>query len=174
MLLTSASGMLTSFVIITILSARYDATRDGSFGVAVIVFLFVFFGFYSSALTPYLFAYPAEVLQYSLRARGMALLTWLTSIALIFNIWINPIALESIGWRLYLVYIGVLVLILINFHFAYPETKGRTIEEVAEIFDGHSVLDPVLPASGPPSPGSVTIHSAKDQHKDEKPTISIA
>ena len=91
---------------------------------------------YDIAWTPLNIAYTAEVLPYHLRARGMALWQMSTAGALCINTWVNPIALASIGYYYYIVYIGALVYLLIVAYFTFPETKGLSLEEVAERFDG--------------------------------------
>lgn len=53
-----------------------------------------------------------------------------------FNTFVNPIALDAIGWRYYIVFIVVLVLFAVTAFFFYPETKGYSLEQVAVIFDG--------------------------------------
>jgi hypothetical protein len=63
-----------------------------------------------------------------------------TICAAFFNIFVNPIALEAIAWKYYLVFIAVLLLFCVTAYFLYPETKGYTLEQVAIIFDGPARL----------------------------------
>ena len=64
-------------------------------------------------------------------------MTWCSSfIAIFFNIFINPIALESIAWRYYLVFVAVLLVMGVVIYFYYPETRGHTLEQMAVLFDG--------------------------------------
>ena len=86
--------------------------------------------------TPLIIAYPAEIWPYQLRARGIALTQMSTYGAIFFNIFVNPIALESIGWKYYLVFAVILVVITVTVYFFYPETKGHSLEEMAVVFDG--------------------------------------
>ena len=51
----------------------------------------------------------------------------------------NPIALDAIQWKFYFVYIGTLAAMLPTIWFLFPETKGRTLEEIAVVFDGPGV-----------------------------------
>jgi hypothetical protein len=51
-----------------------------------------------------------------------------------------PIAFAAIGWRYYLVYIATLTVSLGLIWRFFPETQGRTLEEVAVVFDGPGVL----------------------------------
>ncbi|KAF0332643.1 sugar transporter [Colletotrichum asianum] len=140
--LTSASVMLTSFIIVTGLSAKFTETASSSVGMAVIPFLFIFFAGYDIAMTPFLTAYPCEIWQYSLRSRGLTV-TWCASVVAIFiNTFVNPIALEAIAWKYYIVFIVVLFCLLIVSYLYYPETRGHTLEQIAVIFDGDSAAAP--------------------------------
>lgn len=58
-----------------------------------------------------------------------------TGLALCFNQLVNPIALAAIGWKYYLVYVAVLVVVIGLLYFFLPETKGLTMEEVTGLFD---------------------------------------
>lgn len=51
----------------------------------------------------------------------------------------NSIALDNIGWYYYLVFVGILVIVNIVSWLFFPETKGFSLEEVAEIFDGINI-----------------------------------
>jgi predicted permease len=57
-----------------------------------------------------------------------------------FNTFANPIALEAIEWRYYIVFIVVLLVFGLTAYFYYPETKGYTLEQMAVIFDGPDAL----------------------------------
>jgi H+/Cl- antiporter ClcA len=57
-------------------------------------------------------------------------------IAIFINTFVNPIALEAIHWKYYIVFIIILALLFITVYFFYPETRGHTLEQMAVIFDG--------------------------------------
>lgn len=66
-------------------------------------------------------------------------MTWMSTICpACFNIFVNPIALQAIACRYYLVFIAVLVTFGVSAWFLYPETKGYTLEQMAIVFDGPS------------------------------------
>lgn len=66
-----------------------------------------------------------------------------TATAVFFNIFVNPIALESIQWRYYLVYVFILAACGFVNYFMFPETRGHSLEEMAHVFGDE---DTVVPA----------------------------
>ncbi|GAB1198743.1 general substrate transporter [Aspergillus pseudonomiae] len=134
--LASAVVMFVSYVLVTALSGSFSATHHVATGAAVIPFLFIFFAGYGLCLTPLLTAYPCEIWPFRLRSRGLTV-AWVASIcAIFFNTFVNPIALDAIEWKYYIVFIVVLLIFGVTAYFFYPETKGYTLEQIAVIFDG--------------------------------------
>ncbi|KAL8335073.1 hypothetical protein RB598_009327 [Gaeumannomyces tritici] len=135
-----ASGiiMLVSYIIITGLSGSFAETKHTPTGLAVVPFLFVYFLGYDIALTPLLVSYPVEIWPYALRARGLSVTLVTALFVLFFNTFVNPIALDAISWKYYIVFVAVLVAFVLSVYFTYPETRGRTLETMAELFDGDS------------------------------------
>lgn len=83
-------------------------------------------------------AYPVEIWPYTLRSRGLSV-AWLSAIgALIFNTFVNPIALSAIGWKYYFVFVAILICYALTSYFFYPETKGYSLENMALLFEGDS------------------------------------
>lgn len=66
-------------------------------------------------------------------------MTFSTQTALFFNIFVNPIALDAIGWKYYLVYVGILIIVTVTVYFFYPETNGHSLEEMVRVFDGNDI-----------------------------------
>ncbi|OAL28490.1 hypothetical protein AYO20_09438 [Fonsecaea nubica] len=169
--MTSCIGMLVSYVIITGLSGSFANTGKGATGIAVIPFLFLYYGSYDIAFTPLVISYTCEIWPYRLRARGLTVCSISTMLALFFNIFVNPIALGNIGWKYYIVFVALLIVITLTAWFAYPETKGYTLEEMAVIFDGEQAEVPevtdtarkVAEATGVDKTGLTTTHVEKLQ-----------
>ncbi|KAK0288086.1 hypothetical protein LTR91_008546 [Friedmanniomyces endolithicus] len=136
--LLSASGMLVSFVVVTALSAVFAEHGIAAAGSATVAFLFIFFGFYDIAFTPLSIAYPVEILPFRLRAKGLSVNLTTVFGAGFFNQYVNPIALDAIQWKFYFVYIVTLSAMIPTIYFLFPETKGRTLEEIASVFDGQA------------------------------------
>ncbi|KAI5477364.1 hexose transporter [Pseudohyphozyma bogoriensis] len=133
--LTSTIGMLVSYIIVTALSATYARTPNQGVGYGVIVFLFIFFAFYDIALTPLTVGYPTEILPTKARAKGLGIEYLCVYIALVFNSYLNPIALDALGWKYYLVYVFILAAMVVTVYFFFPETRGKSLEEISDIFD---------------------------------------
>ena len=99
--ISSCVGMLLFFIFQTVCSARYTITRSDSAAHAVIAFIFLFYASYDIAFSPLVVSYTLEILPYHLRAKGFTVFSLSISLAIIFNQYVNPIALDKIGWRYY-------------------------------------------------------------------------
>ncbi|KAH6879892.1 general substrate transporter [Thelonectria olida] len=141
--LTSTCGMFVAFIIWTILAALNQQREESNrgLGIGVVVMVFIFLGFYNFAMNPLPIAYLLEVLPYTLRAKGLTLFNLAQYGSSMFNGFVNPVALDAIGWKYYIVFVCGLVLWLVIFYFAYPETRGLSLEEVSQVFDGKEALD---------------------------------
>ncbi|CAD6593675.1 MAG: hypothetical protein ASARMPRED_007806 [Alectoria sarmentosa] len=118
----------------------------------VIAFCYLLVLTYSITLAPIAWVYAAEVWSLETRATGMALASianWLFNFAIGFFI---PPAFENISWKLFIIF-GVLCFgAAVQAYFTYPETAGKTIEEIEMLFSkgaikpwktkpGNSLLD---------------------------------
>ncbi|OJJ71233.1 hypothetical protein ASPBRDRAFT_66226 [Aspergillus brasiliensis CBS 101740] len=134
--MTSASIMLTAFILITGLSGSFASSGNGAVGIAVIPFVFIYYLGYDIALTPMFTAYPCEIWPFSLRSQGLGI-AWVSSIGCtVFNTFVNPIALSAIHWKYYFVFVAVLIGYWVTAYFFYPETRGYSLEHIAIILDG--------------------------------------
>ncbi|KAH8111990.1 hexose transporter [Phellopilus nigrolimitatus] len=139
--LISTAGMLLFFVLQTVCSSQYALHQNKSAGNAVIAFIFLFSAAYSIAWQPLITSYTIEILPFNLRAKGYTVFAFALSASLVFNQYINPIALAAISWKYYIVYCAWIAFELVFVYFFVVETKNRTLEETSVIFDGaESVL----------------------------------
>lgn len=110
--------------------------------------LVIFNASYAIAWTPLVTSYPIEVLPFSLRAKGYTICIFFVSAAVVFNQYINPIALAAIGWKYYIVYCAWIAFELVFVYFFIVETKGRTLEETAlyvtQLLSAYESLTPPL------------------------------
>ncbi|KAL1866872.1 hypothetical protein Daus18300_006575 [Diaporthe australafricana] len=138
--LTSCVGMLVSFIVETIGSAQYAKTESTAAGHAVIVFIFIYFIFYNLGFCGLLVSYSTEILPYRIRAKGLTVMFLFVDIALWFNQYVNPIALEAITWKYYLVYVCWITFETFVVWKWFIETKNTPLEEIAKFFDGDSAI----------------------------------
>ncbi|EEU33403.1 uncharacterized protein NECHADRAFT_56714 [Fusarium vanettenii 77-13-4] len=131
----STLGMLIVFIAWTIASARFHETGASAAGIAVMALIFLYGAFYNIGMSPLAVAYSVEVLPYSIRAKGMATYIFSTKAAVFVNQYVNPIGLDSIGWKYYLVYVVILAVESFIAYGWFIETKGKSLEEIAVLFD---------------------------------------
>ncbi|VUC30169.1 unnamed protein product [Clonostachys rosea] len=131
----STIGMIISYAFVMGFSAAFAQSAKTGFGLAVVPFLFFFFGSYDIAWTTLNYSYVAEIMPFSLRTKGLAIYLCVQQLGNTFNQFVNPIALEAIGWKYYGMYIAIDCAYVVLIYFFFPETKKLTIEEVSMIFD---------------------------------------
>jgi len=134
--LISNTGMLVAFIVWTVTSAVFQETGLKGAANATVVMIFIYYGFYDIAYTPLLVMYAVEILPFRIRAKGFAVMSFVMALALIFQQYVNPVALDHLGWKYYLFYVGMLAFELVFVFFYLWETKGRTLEQTAVLFDG--------------------------------------
>ncbi|KAK8230310.1 general substrate transporter [Phyllosticta capitalensis] len=132
--LISFVGMLCANVPLTIAAARYAAAGSSAAGYVTVVFMFLYNAAFNIACNPLVYAYPAEILPYSIRTKGLGFFLVVADALLVWNSYVNPIALERIGYWMFVCYAGFLAVAIGIIWQWFPETKGMTLEELAELF----------------------------------------
>ncbi|TFK64847.1 hexose transporter [Pluteus cervinus] len=135
----STIGMLLFWTGQTI-SFKFASEGNTKAGKAVITFIFLYYGAYDLAFTPLIVSYTVEILPYALRAKGFTIFNFAISLSLIFNQYVNPVALGKLGWKYYLVYLVWLMFETVFCFIYIVETKNLTLEETAALFDGEEAL----------------------------------
>ncbi|KAF5367586.1 hypothetical protein D9758_003710 [Tetrapyrgos nigripes] len=146
--LVSNTGMLIAFGLWTVTEALFNALQKPAAAKATIPLIFVFYFFYDIAYTSLLVSYTLEILPYKVRAKGFAVMHITIYLTTIFNQLANPVAIGAMGWWYYIVYCGLLVGELIFVIVFVVETKGRTLEETATIFDGEEPAQDLVNMAG--------------------------
>ncbi|VUC34744.1 unnamed protein product [Clonostachys rosea] len=139
--LIGMAGMGVSYIIWTVCSALNQETHfvNKGYAGAVLAMIFVF-SFWYHACSPIGATYIMEVTPYSLRAKASMLYQLTGNLAGVYNAFANPVAMEAITWKYYIVWCVAIGIHLVLIWFFFPETKGRALEEVAELFDGPDAL----------------------------------
>ncbi|KAH7039885.1 general substrate transporter [Microdochium trichocladiopsis] len=133
--ISATTCMLLIMVAWTVAGSQYSVTKSEAAGSAVLFCVVAFMSAYNFAWNPLSVAYPVEILTFPIRAKGVSLLVGAVKSASFFNQFVNPIGLASLGWKFYIVYCCWLGVVLTVIIFMFPETMGRTLEEIAFIFD---------------------------------------
>ncbi|KZW04136.1 general substrate transporter [Exidia glandulosa HHB12029] len=105
---------------------------------AVIVMSYLFVCSFAITMGPVSWTYPAEIFPMRVRAKAVALSTasnWTFNCALA---WAVPPLLEHISYKTYFIFAAFNSAAFIHVFFMFPETCGRTLEDMEDIFgQGH-------------------------------------
>lgn len=127
------------YIPINILAAKAERYEEGAIPLpqayAFIAMIFTYGIFWGFCWTPLQALYPAEILNNEIRAKGMGFKGFLTGVSGFINTYGTSVSLKHIGWKTYTIF-----LILHFIHnglmwLSCVETKGRTLEEIDEIFN---------------------------------------
>ncbi|KAK3830301.1 MAG: general substrate transporter [Linnemannia gamsii] len=102
---------------------------------AVIACSYLFVCSFAISWGPVSWTYPAEIYPMRIRSKAVSLSTasnWAFNFALAYAV---PPLLESIQYRTYFIFAAFCVAMTIHVFFMFPETKGRTLEEMDELFN---------------------------------------
>ncbi|KAF8887256.1 hexose transporter [Gymnopilus junonius] len=139
--LTCAISLLVVFTGWTVASARYAI--DGSQGAsrAVIAFIFIYSPCYDMAYNALSYTFLVEIFPYHVRAKGIVVFQLLGRLAGFFNQFVNPIGIANAGWKFYISYCVWLLCEVVFIYFLFPETSGRSLEELAFLYEGDEHLE---------------------------------
>ncbi|KAI4959851.1 hypothetical protein J4E86_003576 [Alternaria arbusti] len=113
----------------------FNKTGSIPAGNAFVALVFLFNAVFAFGITPLQALYPVEVLSFEMRAKGMAFSNLALTTAMLINQFAYPIALEKIGWKLYIVFACWCPVQAFVVWLFIPETKNRTLEEIDDIFN---------------------------------------
>ncbi|KAM7193457.1 lactose permease [Rhypophila sp. PSN 637] len=99
-----------------------------------IAFIFIFGIVFSFGWTPLQSMYIAECLPTATRAKGTAVGNLASSAASVVLQYSSGPAFEKIGYYFYIVFVFWDLFEAVIIYFYFPETKGRTLEELEEVF----------------------------------------
>ncbi|EXJ94207.1 hypothetical protein A1O1_02600 [Capronia coronata CBS 617.96] len=121
--------------IIGALTKYYGNSTNKSAIYANVGMIFLAQGSYSFGWTPVSVMYPPEVLNYQIRSIGMSWFTTWQNMILLVPIFAFPVAIEKIGWIIYMLNGGFDILIMFVIGFYWVETKNLSLEEVSGLFE---------------------------------------
>lgn len=121
------------FALMTAFTAESPDNPNMAYGVIVSIYLYSIC--FATGMTPCQTLYVVECLENRTRAKGTSLKFLAVNIAVIVNTYGISVGIEEIGWKLYIVYIVWIVIEIIVMYFFFPETGGKTLEELTVIFE---------------------------------------
>ncbi|KAJ5652862.1 Sugar transporter STL1 [Penicillium longicatenatum] len=124
------TGQMVSMIIVfaCLIPGTTGPAKGAVFG------LFLYMAFFGAAMLPLPWLYPAEISPIRTRAKANAVSTcsnWLFNFTVVM---ITPVMVSSIGWGTYLFFAAWNAVFIPVMYFFYPETAGRSLEEIDIIF----------------------------------------
>lgn len=143
-LIVSAIGLALA-LLVNAVQAQYLDEDNHNQARSMVAMNFVFSFFYTP-LGIISWVYPAEIFPVQARALGNAITTFTNwTVNLIFAQF-SPQALTAIGFRYFYVFFVFNLIAAVCYFFFFPETKGRTLEQMDELFGDqvvpHALKDP--------------------------------
>ncbi|KAK4553595.1 hypothetical protein LTR86_009391 [Recurvomyces mirabilis] len=135
-LLFGAAGITIALICEAALNSQNpDGTKHG-LSIGGVFFIFLVSVIFSLSFGPISWLYMSEVLPMQIRGRGSAFATgignWLVST---FFAQVSPIALGSITWKYYFVFVAWNIIVTIpTIFFFFKETNQKTLEEIDLLF----------------------------------------
>ncbi|KAF5026016.1 hypothetical protein F66182_1918 [Fusarium sp. NRRL 66182] len=150
MYMLSASLMLCAFIAITVslerIQAAPEGTRNTSAGIAALFFYFAYSPTYNIGNNALTYTYLVELWPYAHRSRGIGVQQIFGKLAGFFSTNVNSIALDAIKWRYLAIYCGWIFFEFCIVFLLYPETSGRTLEELAFLFEDDTLNEKTVAA----------------------------
>jgi MFS family permease len=136
-LIFSAAG-LAAALLVNAVQGQYFNPENGNQLRSMVAMNFAFSFFYTP-LGIISWVYPAEIFPVEVRALGNAITTFTNwAVNLIFAQF-TPSALASIEFKYFYVFFVFNIIAMLCYIFFYPETKGRTLEQMDELFGDRRV-----------------------------------
>lgn len=133
MMLGGLLGGLFAYVLLTAFTAQSYVHSNLVYG--VIVSIYIFGICFAWGWTPLQTLYAVECLENRTRAKGSGVNFLFLNIAMVVNTYGISVGISKIEWRLYLVYIIWICIEILIIYFFFVETAGKTLEELAEVFN---------------------------------------
>ena len=130
---------------------------------AVIVFSYLFVCSFAVTMGPVSWTYPAEIFPMRVRAKAVSFSTaanWVFNFALA---WAVPPGLSNIAWKTYFIFGTFNFAAFVHIFFMFPETAGRTLEEIEEVFEQGHIFSAWAISRGV---GQKTLEQAVQQRKE--------
>ncbi|KAH8693572.1 MFS transporter [Talaromyces proteolyticus] len=127
-------ALVIDMILIMVFSKYFPGSGNKVGQGFTIAWIFLFSFIFSLGYNAIQLVYIAEIFPTALRSRATAICAFMgTGVGLLFN-QLSPKAFAGIGWKYYAVFVACDAVAAFCFFMFYPETRGKTLEEIAELF----------------------------------------
>ncbi|KAF8138784.1 general substrate transporter [Boletus edulis] len=152
MFLACTISLFVVFTAWTIASAEYSFSRSKISAQVVLALIFLYSPAYNMGFNVLTYTYLVELFPFHVRARGITLYQWCYRGAGFLGQFANPIGMDLAGWKWYMVYCVWNAFQVVFVYLMFPETSGRTLEELSFLYEcderlellGNSELEALL------------------------------
>ncbi|KAH8776193.1 general substrate transporter [Hyaloscypha finlandica] len=133
-LMTGSLAMAADIAIVMAFVAVYGGGPNvaaNGIGIFFLISFGIIFSLSWNSGTP---LYCTEIFPTQIRATGGAIATFCSFVIQVVLAQASPSALQNIGWRYYFVFIVCNLVTAAIVYFFLPETRGKTLEEISEVF----------------------------------------
>ncbi|KFH46590.1 Hexose transporter-like protein [Hapsidospora chrysogenum ATCC 11550] len=174
MYMLSAILMMCSFIAMTVSLQRIqlaesNGVRNVSAGISALFWYFAFNPCYNIGNNALTYTYLVELWPYSHRSRGIGVQQIFGKLAGFFSTNVNSIALDAIEWKYLAIYCGWIFFEFCIIFLLYPETSGRTLEELAFLFEDETLNERLTTAVEKQMHNEVGIDAAKNDLPSQPP-----
>ncbi|KAK3358773.1 general substrate transporter [Lasiosphaeria hispida] len=162
MYLTGILSILAVYVAWTICTAIFISTHSDIAAKLSLFWIYAYSPAYNLCFNALTYTYLIEVFPYAQRARGISIFQFWGKAAQFFGTNVNPIGTQAIGWKYLLVYCCWIFAEAVIIWFLWPETSGRSLEELAFLFEADEYAKMTEAAV------KKTVAHIEDLNKDEK------
>lgn len=134
-LVVSCFIMSLSLLLNGALPIAYPKNINHVADITCIVFIFIYtFGF-SIGFGPAAWVYGSEIFPTNFRARGLSIAASASSIGALISSQTWPIGMQTIGSKTHFIFMSTNLVAAVIIWFFYPETGGRSLEDMEALFD---------------------------------------
>ncbi|KAF1832853.1 hexose transporter-like protein [Decorospora gaudefroyi] len=141
MYLICASSLLCCYVVWTVAVQQYGETGHVAAARLTVAVIFVYQACYNIGYNALTYTFLVELFPFAQRTKGITIFQFFSRTAGFFTTFVNPIGLERVQWRWLIMYCAWLAFEIVFIYFMFPETYGRTLEELAFLFEDRARAD---------------------------------
>jgi len=145
LMMFGALGQCCCWLTITVLLGQASAadaysSRQVQLGTAAVFFFFAFNCFFGAGWQGVSWLYPTEINSTRYRIAGMSYgvaTNWLINFGVVF---VTPLGIAKLGSQFYVIWTILNALMVAIIWMFYPETAGRSLEDIDRIFEAHPTV----------------------------------